>query len=236
MYPGLNLSFEVREGIVKHSRDLPAGYAGPLDEYLPGLRPPIEAQLIDLVDEIAYNTADVDDAHEAGFFKLAELAAAVPVAAELLEEVEMNFPAAEERIHLHEMQRRLIDHLMRGLMEGTIAACQSAGVNSVDAVRAWPVRLVQFTPAAAETSAALKRFLHARVYHTQILVEERNQSMDAIERLFDYLLENPDQIPAGHESEGLPRRISDYIASMTDSYFRRVYSQLEPAFTPKLRS
>lgn len=236
MYPGLNLSFEVREGIVKHSRDLPAGYAGPLDEYLPGLRPPIEAQLIDLVDEIAYNTADVDDAHEAGFFKLAELAAAVPVAAELLEEVEMNFPAAEERIHLHEMQRRLIDHLMRGLMEGTIAACQSAGVNSVDAVRAWPVRLVQFTPAAAETSAALKRFLHARVYHTQILVEERNQSMDAIERLFDYLLENPDQIPAGHEAEGLPRRISDYIASMTDSYFRRVYSQLEPAFTPKLRS
>jgi len=236
MYPGLNLSFEVREGIVKHSRDLPAGYAGPLDEYLPGLRPPIEAQLIDLVDEIAYNTADVDDAHEAGFFKLAELAAAVPVAAELLEEVEMNFPAAEERIHLHEMQRRLIDHLMRGLMEGTIAACQSAGVNSVDAVRAWPVRLVQFTPAAAETSAALKRFLHARVYHTQILVEERNQSMDAIERLFDYLLENPDQIPAGHESEGLPRRISDYIASMTDNYFRRVYSQLEPAFTPTLRS
>ena len=236
MYPGLNLSFEVREGIVKHSRDLPAGYSGPLDEYLPGLRPPIEAQLIDLVDEIAYNTADVDDAHEAGFFKLAELAAAVPVAAELLEEVEMNFPAAEERIHLHEMQRRLIDHLMRGLMEGTIAACQSAGVNSVDAVRAWPVRLVQFTPAAAETSAALKRFLHARVYHTQILVEERNQSMDAIERLFDYLLENPDQIPAGHEAEGLPRRISDYIASMTDSYFRRVYSQLEPAFTPKLRS
>ena len=236
MYPGLNLSFEVREGIVKHSRDLPAGYAGPLDEYLPGLRPPIEAQLIDLVDEIAYNTADVDDAHEAGFFKLAELAAAVPVAAELLEEVETNFPAAEERIHLHEMQRRLIDHLMRGLMEGTIAACQSAGVDSVDAVRAWPVRLVQFTPAAAETSAALKRFLHARVYHTQILVEERNQSMHAIERLFDYLLENPGQIPAGHESEGLPRRISDYIASMTDSYFRRVYSQLEPAFTPTLRS
>ncbi len=236
MYPGLNLSFEVREGIVKHSRDLPPGYTGPLEEYLPGLRPPIEAQLIDLVDEIAYNTADVDDAHEAGFFKLSELAAAVPVAAELLDEVETNFPAAEERIHLHEMQRRLIDHLMRGLMEGTIAACQSAGAGSVDAVRAWPVRLVQFTAGAAETSAALKRFLHARVYHTQILVEERDQSTQAIERLFDYLLENPDQIPEGHGTDALPRRISDYIASMTDNYFRRVYSQLEPAFTPTLRS
>ncbi len=236
MYPGLNLCFEVREGIVKHSRDLPADYVGPLEMYLPGLRPPIEAQLIDLVDEIAYNTADVDDAHEAGFFRLAELAAAVPVAADILEEVETNFPSAEERIHLHEMQRRLIDHLMRGLLEGTIAACQAARVDSVDGVRQWPVRLVQFTKAAAETSAALKQFLHKRVYHTQILVEERNQSTKAIEKLFDYLLANPNQIPDGHGSDSLPRRISDYIASMTDSYFRRVYSQLEPEFIPTLRS
>lgn len=236
MYPGLNLSFEVREGIVKHSRDLPAGYTGPLEEYLPGLRPPIEAQLIDLVDEIAYNTADVDDAHEAGFFRLSELADAVPVAARILEEVETNFPAAEERIHLHEMQRRLIDHLMRGLMEGTIAASESAGVASVDEVRRWPERLVRFTAEAAETSAAMKKFLHARVYHTEILVEERDQSAKAIERLFEYLLEHPEQVP-GHEDEGsVARRITDYIASMTDSYFRRVYSQLLPQFTPSLHS
>ena len=236
MYPGLNLTFEVREGIVKHSRDLPANYSGPLEEYLPGLRPPIEAQLIDLVDEIAYNTADVDDAHEAGFFTLAELAAAVPVAAELLEEVETNFPAAEERIHLHEMQRRLIDHLMRGLMQGTIEAASAAAVTSVDEVRRWPKRLVEFTPAAAQTSAALKKFLHARVYHTEILVEERNQSAAAIERLFDYLLDHPDQLPENHTQPTLPLRISDYIASMTDSYFRRVYSQYAPSFTPTLRS
>ncbi|MBM3760674.1 MAG: dNTP triphosphohydrolase [Acidobacteria bacterium] len=236
MYPGLNLCFEVREGIVKHSRDLPQGYAGPLEEYLPGLRPPIEAQLIDLVDEIAYNTADVDDAHEAGFFQLSELTAAVPMAASILEEVETNFPASEERIHLHEMQRRLIDHLMRGLMEGTIGACTAAGVADVDSVRAWPERLVRFTAEAAETSAAMKKFLHARVYHTEILVEERDQSAKAIQRLFEYLLENPTQVP-GDEGEGsLPRRITDYIASMTDSYFRRVYAQLLPQFTPSLRS
>lgn len=236
LYPGLNLTFEVREGIVKHSSDLPADYVGPLDEYMPGLRPPVEAQLIDLVDEIAYNTADVDDAHEAGFFKLHELAAAVPVAAAILDEVETNFPAAEERIHLHEMQRRLIDHLMRGLMQGTITACGEAGVETVDDVRQWPVRVVCYTAEAAETSAALKRFLHARVYHTEILEEERDHSAKAIAQLFDYLLENPQHVPETHIESTLPRRISDYIASMTDSYFRRVYSQLSPLFTPTLRS
>jgi len=236
MYPGLNLTFEVREGIVKHSRDLPENYSGPLEEYLPGLRPPLEAQLIDLVDEIAYNTADVDDSHEAGFFKLAELAAAVPIAAEILDEVETNFPAAEERIHLHETQRRLIDHLMRGLMTGTIAACEQSLVSSVDDVRRWTQRLVCYTPEAAQTSAALKRFLHARVYHTEILVHERDQSTQAIERLFDYLLENPQHVPETHIEGTLPRRIADYIASMTDSYFRRVYSQFSPSFTPTLHS
>ena len=235
MYPGLNLSFEVREGIVKHSRDLPADTVGPLAEYLPGLRPPIEAQLIDLVDEIAYNTADVDDAHEAGFFRLEELGSSVSVAGELLEEIEIQFPAAEERIRLHEMQRRLIDHLMRGLMLGTIAACEAAQVKDVDDVRRWPERLVRFTPEAAETSAAMKKFLHTRVYHTEILVEERDQSGLAIERLFDYFLQNPDALPEGNAQNSLPRRISDYIASMTDSYFRRVYAEHAPQFIPSLQ-
>lgn len=234
MYPGLNLSFEVREGIVKHSRDLAADTVGMLAEYLPGLRPPLEAQLIDLADEIAYNTADVDDAHEAGFFALGELGAAVDMAGGLLEEIEGQFPAAEERIQLHELQRRLIDHLMRGLMEGTIAACEGAGVGSVDEVRQHPERLVRFTQAAAETSAALKQFLHARVYHTQLLVEERDHSALAIEKLFGYFLEHPDQLPPGPEGlEGDPlhRRVCDYIASMTDGYFLRIYKQVEAQLT-----
>ncbi len=235
MYPGLNLCFEVREGIVKHSRDLPANTTGPLAEYLPGLRPPLEAQLIDLVDEIAYNTADVDDAHEAGFFRLDELADAVPAAKDFLETIQVQFPAAEERIHLHEMQRRLIDHLMRGLMEGTIEACAKSGVHSVDDVRQTPLRLVRFTPEAAATSAALKRFLHARVYHTEILVAERDESALAIEKLFEFLLEHPDQVPHSHGEASLPRRVSDYIASMTDGYFRRIYQQLAPQFSPTSR-
>ena len=78
-FPGLNLSFEVREGMAKHSRDFEPGEIPELDEYLPGLRPPLEAQLIDLADEIAYNTADLDDAFSAGMFSMASVAEAVPL-------------------------------------------------------------------------------------------------------------------------------------------------------------
>ena len=74
-FPGLNLSFEVREGMAKHSRDFAPGEAPELSEYLPGLRPPLEAQLIDIADEIAYNTADLDDSFSAGLYTLENLTA-----------------------------------------------------------------------------------------------------------------------------------------------------------------
>ncbi|GAB4362069.1 MAG: deoxyguanosinetriphosphate triphosphohydrolase [Bryobacter sp.] len=228
MYPGLNLTFEVREGIVKHSRDLPANTTGPLAEYLPALRPPLEAQLIDWVDEIAYNTADTDDAHDAGFFTLAEFAAAVPAAAEHLESVSVQFPAAEERILLHEVLRRLIDQLMRGLMLGTIEAATAAQADSVAAVRQHPERLARYTPEAAFTARAMKAFLHQRVYQTEILLEERKRSAAEIQQLFQYWLQHPQALPPAPEYEDrpLPLRITDYIASMPDTYFRRVYSEV----------
>jgi len=118
-------------------------------------------------------------------------------------------------------------------MQGTIEACHSAQVHDVEAVRAHPDRLVRFTPQAAETSRLLTQFLHARAYHTPILVEERDQSAAAIELLFEFLLAHPDQLPPGQPGASLPRRISDYIASMTDPYFRRVYASLAPQFTSR---
>src|SRR5206468_9913648 len=87
-FAGLNLTFEVREGIVKHSRDIAPGELPQLDEYLPGLRPPLEAQLIDLADEVAYNAADLDDAWHAGLLKPAAIADAVPAYAELLDTID----------------------------------------------------------------------------------------------------------------------------------------------------
>ena len=102
-FPGLNLTFEVREGIVKHSRDFAPGEVPELDPYLPGLRPPLEAQLIDLADEIAYNTADLDDAYSAGLITADDAAAAVPLYREIREAVETQFPGATPREQFHEV-------------------------------------------------------------------------------------------------------------------------------------
>src|SRR5689334_14020467 len=144
-FPGLNLSFEVREGIVKHSHDYRPGERPELDAYLPGLRPPLEAQLIDLADEIAYNTADLDDAIAAGLIASDDIAAAVPLYASIREAVETQFPGASEREQFQETLRPLLDALVSGLIEGTVNRTQQAGVESVDDIRAFPARLAALT-------------------------------------------------------------------------------------------
>src|SRR5713101_4524003 len=106
-FPGLNLTFEVREGIVKHSRDFEPGETPQLDSYLPGFRPPLEAQLIDLADEVAYNTAYLDDAFSAGLFGIGEVCQAVPEFARLCAEVEGQFPGISDRERFQEVLRGL---------------------------------------------------------------------------------------------------------------------------------
>ena len=227
-FPGLNLTFEVREGIVKHSRDLTPGESPALDQYLPELRPPVEAQLIDLADEVAYNAADLDDAYEAGIFFPADIAAEVPVYAAILETVETSFPGASERERFQESVRHLTDGLVSGLIEGTVTAAKESGAEDVNAVRHLPSRIVRYTSQAAETSRDLKRFLHKRVYSSDALAEDRCRSMERLARLFEYLMAHPEHLPGNDESEPKPlhRAVCDYIAGMTDGYFLRVYSAL----------
>src|SRR2546421_8262814 len=121
-FPGLNLTFEVREGIAKHSRDFGPGEIPQLGEYLPGLRPLLEAQLIDLADEVAYNSADLDDAFSAGLIGPWQIAESVPAYARILEDLETQFPGASERERFQESLRRVIDLLVTGLIEGTVQA------------------------------------------------------------------------------------------------------------------
>ncbi len=227
-FSGLNLTFEVREGIVKHSRDFAPGEIPELDEYLPGLRPPLEAQLIDLCDEIAYNTADLDDGYSAGIIVVEKACSAVNRFAELYEITEYQFPGVSERVRVKEIVRGLIDGLVSGLMEGTVAAC--AGLPDVDAVRQYPERVARFTPEAAQTSAQLKRFLRESVYESPALVRARSDSVAQIAGLFEFLLEHPDRMPAAYleESAGQPlhRQVCDYIAGMTDGFFQRTAAQL----------
>ena len=181
-FPGLNLTFEVREGMVKHSHDFGPGEWPGAEKYLPGVRPPLEAQLIDLADEIAYNTADLDDGFSAGLLTAAEVAAEVPQYAAIHEATEIQFPGATARERFHETLRRLIDTLVSGLIEGTAAAAAASGAGDCDAVRQWPVRLAAFTRETAAASRDLKRILYRKVYSSPALEDDRRKSMEMIGR------------------------------------------------------
>jgi dGTPase len=229
-FPGLNLTFEVREGIVKHSRDFGPGEDPVLDAYLPGLRPVLEAQLIDLADEVAYNTADLDDAFAAGLISPEEVAAVVPQYREIFEAVDTQFPGASEKERFYEALRQLIDLLVSGLIEGTVAAASASGAADAGEVRAWSARLASFTPEVAATSRELKRFLLGRVYANPTLGGGRRQSQELIANLFQFFLENPARLPQPYAAQALaepPHRVvCDYIAGMTDAFLRRTYEQM----------
>src|SRR5260370_19617423 len=163
-FPGLNLTLEVREGMARHSRDFAPGEIPALDEYLPGKRPPLEAQLIDLTDEIAYNAADLDDAFSAHLFTAEDIAREVPRYAEIYLTIETQFPGATAREKFNEALRQLIDMLVSGLIEGTLATAGQSGARGVEDVRAFPRRLAAFTRAAGPSSRQLKSFPHRRAY------------------------------------------------------------------------
>lgn len=226
-FPGLNLTFEMREGIVKHSRDFAPGELSAVDEYLPGLRPPLEAQLIDLADEAAYNTADLDDAFASGSFHLEEAAEAVPKFAGLLEVVETQFPGATAKMKLQEIVRLLVDYLVSGLIQGTYDAATAAQVENVDAVRAHPQRLARFTPDAQAANQQLKQFLRQCVYYSTPLVTERRKRAAQVAELFQFFFSRPDRLPPPYQEEAedqpLHRVVCDYVAGMTDEYFLRVF-------------
>ena len=228
-FPGLNLTFEVREGMVKHSRDLTPGEHPEFDAYLPGLRPVLEAQLIDLADEVAYNTADLDDAFAAGLIAAADIAEHVAQYRPIYEAAEAQFPGATPRERFQEGLRQLIDLLVSGLIEGAVESAREAGVADAEEVRACPRRIAAFTPPTAETSRALKRFLHARVYGLAALGEDRRRSMGMVGELFQFFEERPGRLPQPYAGQALAapahQVVCDYIAGMTDAFFRRTYEQ-----------
>lgn len=230
-FPGLNLTFEVREGIAKHSRDFEAGEFAELDDYLPGLRPPLEAQLIDLCDEVAYNTADLDDGYLAGLVTIEDARLAVDKFRELDDVIANQFPGAPERVRLHEIVRGLINWLVSGLIEGTESA--AAGIPNVEKVRAHPGRIAQFSAETAAGSTQLKTLLNATVYQSPYLVEARRESAARICAVFERLMTSPELLPVNYleETAGQPRHrvVCDYIAGMTDGFLLKTFSQLLPS-------
>src|SRR5438309_2560603 len=134
-FAGLNLTFEVREEIIKHSRDYDPAQFPELSEYRLDERPPLEAQLIDFVDEIAYNTADLDDGYEAKLLDIEMIRSEVPIFAELYGEVERNHPRGLEKLKFNEALKNILDRLATDLIENTRAEAAASGANSVEDVR-----------------------------------------------------------------------------------------------------
>ncbi len=226
-FPGLNLTFEVREGIVKHSRDFVPGEFPDLNEYLPGLKPPLEAQLIDLCDEIAYNTADLDDGYSADLVAPEDAAREVAKFGELWDAAEMQFPGADEEVRLKEVVRGLINWLVTGLMAGTVAAAD--GLTGLEDIRRNGARIARFSPETAAGSTELKRFLREHVYSSEELVRSRRECAGKIPALFQFFLEHPERLHGPHRegasAEPLHRRVCDHIAGMTDGFFLKTCKQ-----------
>jgi dGTPase len=228
-YSGLNLTFEVREGIIKHSRDYPPLKFPQLAEYLLELRPPLEAQLIDWVDEIAYNTADLDDAREADLLDLAVLCEEVPAFREAFLRVDSEHPAGRDKLKFNEALKRIIDSLATDLIESTEHRIRAVGAATVEDIRSAPKRLAGFSDAAAERNAELKRFLFTHIYNHPAITEDRDRSVRCLEELFSYYVAMPKSMPASYEelAQSSPRYIvvCDYIAGMTDQFLLRQHAE-----------
>jgi dGTPase len=224
-FPGLNLTFEVREGIVKHSRDYAAADFPELAEYLLSERPPIESQLIDLVDEIAYNTADLDDAFEARLLELDALQRDVPMFGKAYADVERVHPNASRKLKFNEALKRNLDYLATDLIEFTYRQIEWSGVRTVEDVRRLPRRLAGFSPEAAVKNRQLKEFLGKNVYSNPAIVEDRERSVAALNALFTFFVEQPGRLPKHYAelAERQPRHrvVCDYIAGMTDHFLLR---------------
>jgi len=222
-FPGLNLTFEVREGIIKHSRDYSQEFPH-LAEYLLDQRPPLEAQLIDLTDEIGYGTADLDDGLEARILTLEQIREGVPVFARFYAAVEQLYPAAPQKLKFNEALKRILDYLVSDLIASVKARLAAAQVNSVEAVRRHPERLAGFTPEAETDRARIKSFLYDNLYCSPVLTADHERAEQIVAEIFDFFMKMPGELPASYrekiQHEPLQHIVCSYIAGMTDNYIQ----------------
>ena len=233
-FRGLNLSWEVREGIVKHS----TRYDRPqVQEFDPDLAPCLEAQIVDFADEIAYNAHDIDDGLKSGMLDPDDLAS-VSLWAEAMVEVERRAPHAPVHVRHYQGVRIVIDRLVSDLCDAVAARLRDEGIDSLAAVRRVKPRLVEFSLEMTRRNAELKAFLYDRLY-THYRVTRMTQKADRMmSALFEVYMHEPKQLPphvlerAREEGESVPRAIADYIAGMTDRFALQEHKKL---FDPEER-
>jgi len=233
-FDGLNLSFETREGILKHcsrrnaARLVAIEPQGPAQRFLDGTQPSLEAQLVNLADEMAYNAHDIDDGVRSGLVTMEQLGEVPPVArwrAEVLAEYPA-LAAQPSRRLLSETLRRMLSAEVGDLVGATAAAVAAHAPGDADAVRRVPA-LACFSPAQASANAELKRFLFAELYRHPQVAGTTALARTAVAELFAAYVDDPRQMPDDYaRAADLPRAVADYIAGMTDRYALREHHRL----------
>ena len=226
-FRGLNLTLGVREGIVKHSRDYSAATHPELAEYFLDQFPPLEAQLIDLADEIAYTTADLDDGLDSGILTLSQVREGVALFRGFHDAVRSEYPAAPERLGAYETLKRLLNAMVTDLLEETHRQTAALGAETLEEIRHAPRRVAALSPEMEAARAAAKEFLHANLYNSPMMEEAHAHAFEVVQELFAALMSDPGLLPADDQAqiptEGLARTVADYIAGMTDSYIEQAW-------------
>jgi dGTPase len=241
-FPGLNLTFETREGILKHCSAANARTLGELGRrFLERRQPGLEAQLANLADEIAYNNHDVDDGLRAGLLGLDELKR-IAIFGRQHEAVVASYPDLQPRRVIHEVVRRMIDYVVSDLIEATGKAVAAAAPADADAVRALPSPLLCFSDAVREEHLELKRYLRDHLYRNFRVLRMTNKARRVLRELFEGMMDDIDLMPTEHQESarrmeaeagraGRARAVADYVAGMTDRYalleHRRLFDPAE---------
>jgi dGTPase len=230
---GLNLTLGVREGIIKHSRDYNLEQHPELAEYLLDERPPLEAQLIDLADEISYLTADLDDGVESGLLEIGHIREHVDILGRSYRRVEQEHVGVEEKLLFNEALQLMQNVLTDDLMETTARNVLAIGANCLADVRRHPARLALFSPQVEAERLQEKRYLYDTLYTCGPLETEHEKAEEVVTALFDHWINDPEELPVSHfeevEKEGLARVVADYIAGMTDSFILLQYARIKRA-------
>lgn len=226
---GLNLTLATREGIIKHSRDYDAAAHPELAQYFLDQQPPLEAQIIDLADEIAYLTADLDDGVESGLLEINHVIAHVSILRRCYEGVKRAHPDAEEKYLFHDALQTMQKTLVLDLIRQTGENVRATGATTLAEIRALPGRMAQLSPQAEEQRAEEKRYLYDTLYTCSALEREHAKAEAVVTELFDFWVREPEQLPEAYraeiEMEGAPRVAADYIAGMTDNFILLQYAE-----------
>ena len=226
-FRGLNLTLGVREGMIKHSHDYSAATHPELADYFLDLRPPLEAQLIDLADEIAYLTADLDDGLDSGILAVTQVCDGVPLFRRFHDAVLGQYPGVAPKLAIHETLRRLLNALVTDLKDEIRARMKALGAATLEDIRRAPERIAVLSPAMEAERTEAKTFLYANFYNSPGMEAAHRHADDVVEGLFAAILNDPALLPEDHQAqiptEGLVRTVADYIAGMTDSYIQQLW-------------